>query len=52
MEGFVAVGTIIFTLQNGLVKGIGLVGYGRGMFGYKGNYKFQSKLGGILALGY
>ena len=52
MEGLIAMGTIIFTLQDSLVKGIGLVGYGRGMFRYKGNHKLQSKLGGVFALGH
>ena len=52
MEGVIAMGPFIFTLQNGLVKSIGLVGYGRGMLKDKGNHKFQSELGGIFALGH
>ena len=52
MEGLIEVGAIIFTLQNCLVKGVGLVGYGRSMLRDKGNNKFQSELGGVFALGH
>ena len=40
LEGLIAVGAIIFTLQNCLVKGVGLVGQGRSMLRNKGNNKF------------
>ena len=52
MKGLMAVGAIIFALQDCLVKGVGLMGKGRSMLRDKGNNKFQSKLGGIFALGH
>ena len=52
MKHFVAVGTFIFTLQNGLINGMGKVDNRWGMLAKKRHNRFYGKGGGIFTLGY